>query len=54
MCLPHAISGYMLNFEKYRGIDYLNLLDFGHVTLDAVKIHQGKPIINSAISLTTV
>ena len=51
MCFPQAISGYMLHFEKYRGIDYLNLLDFGQVTLDAVKIHQGKPIINSAISL---
>lgn len=39
MCFPQAISGYMLHFEKYRGIDYLNLLDFGQVTLDAVKIH---------------
>lgn len=51
MCFPQAISGYMLHFEKYRGIDYLNLLDFGQVTLYALKIHQGKPIINSAISL---
>ena len=51
MCFPQAISGYMLHFEKYRGIDYLNLLDFGQVTLDAVKIHQSKPIIGSAISL---
>ena len=51
MCFPQAISGYMLYFEKYREIDYLNLLDFGQVTLDAVKIHQSKPIIDSAISL---
>ena len=51
MCFPQAISGYMLNFEKYRGIDFLNLLDFGQVTLDAVKIHQGRPLIDSAISL---
>ena len=51
MCFPQAISGYMLYFEKYRELDYLNLLDFGQVTLDAVKIHQGKPIIDSAISL---
>ena len=51
MCFPQAISGYMLNFEKYRGIDFLNLLDFGQVTVDAVKIHQGKPLIDSAISL---
>lgn len=51
MCFPQAISGYMLHYEKYRELDYLNLLDFGQVTLDAVKIHQGKPIINSAISL---
>ncbi len=51
MCFPQAISGYMLHFEKYRGIDFLNLLDFGQVTVDAVKIHQGKPLIDSAISL---
>ena len=51
MCFPQAISGYMLYFEKYREIDYLNLLDFGQVTLDVVKIHQGKPLIDSAISL---
>lgn len=51
MCFPQAISGYMLYFEKYRELDYLNLLDFGQVTLDAVKIHQGKPLIDSAISL---
>ena len=51
MCFPQAISGYMLHFEKYREIDFLNLLDFGQVTVDAVKIHQGKPLIDSAISL---
>lgn len=51
MCFPQAISGYMLYYEKYREIDYLNLIDFGQVTLDAVKIHQGKPIIDSTISL---
>ncbi len=44
MCFPQAISGYMLHFEKYRGIDFLNLLDFGQVTLvyNSNKVHSMK------------
>ena len=36
-----GISGYILNFERYKELEYLNLLDFGQVTLDAVKIYRG-------------
>lgn len=51
MCFPQGISGYMLNYQKYKDIDFINLFDFGQVTLDAVKIHKGKPLLESAISL---
>ncbi|SHH75852.1 plasmid segregation protein ParM [Caloranaerobacter azorensis DSM 13643] len=51
MCFPQALSGYMLFYNKYKGIDFINLFDFGQVTLDAVKIHNGKPLLDTAISL---
>lgn len=51
MCFPQAISGLMPFYVKYKDIDFLNLIDVGQVTVDAVKIFKGKPILDSAISL---
>ncbi|MBH1941077.1 ParM/StbA family protein [Mobilitalea sibirica] len=51
MCFPQAIGGFMVNYWKYKDVDFLNLLDIGQVTLDAVKIQGGKPVLESAISL---
>lgn len=53
MCFPQALAGFMLSYNKYisEGIDFLNLIDIGQVTIDAVKIDNGKPLINTAISL---
>lgn len=50
-CFPQAISGFMLSYHKYKDIDFLNLVDIGQVTVDAVKIHNGKPVLESATSL---
>lgn len=51
MCFPQAISGLMPFYVKYKDIDFLNLIDIGQVTVDAVKIFKGKPILDSAVSL---
>lgn len=51
MCFPQAISGLMPFYVKYKDIDFLNLIDVGQVTVDAVKIFKGKPILDSAVSL---
>jgi plasmid segregation protein ParM len=51
MCFPQAISGLMPFYIKYKDIDFLNLIDVGQVTVDAVKIFKGKPILDSAVSL---
>lgn len=51
MCFPQAISGLMPFYGRYKGIDFLNLIDIGQVTVDAVKIFKGKPILDSAVSL---
>lgn len=51
MCFPQAISGLMPFYSRYKGIDFLNLIDIGQVTVDAVKIFKGKPILDSAVSL---
>lgn len=51
MCFPQAISGLMPFYSKYKDIDFLNLIDIGQVTVDAVKIYKGKPILDSAISI---
>lgn len=50
-CFPQGIAGFMLNYNKYKGIDFINLLDFGQVTLDVVKIANGSPMIDSAKSI---
>lgn len=51
MCFPQAISGLMPFYGRYKGVDFLNLIDIGQVTVDAVKIFNGKPILDSAVSL---
>lgn len=51
MCFPQAISGLMPFYGRYKGIDFLNLIDIGQVTVDAVKIFKGKPVLDSAVSL---
>jgi len=51
MCFPQAISGLMPFYGRYNGIDFLNLIDIGQVTVDAVKIFKGKPVLDSAVSL---
>ncbi|AOY75392.1 ParM/StbA family protein [Clostridium formicaceticum] len=50
-CFPQALSGFMLYYQQYKDIDFLNLIDIGQVTVDAVKIYNGKPVLESAISL---
>ena len=52
MCFPQSISGYLYNYNEYKDIDFLNLIDVGQMTLDVVKIYNGKPLIESAVSLS--
>lgn len=51
LCYPQSISGYLYNYNKYKDIDFLNLIDVGQMTLDIVKIYNGKPFLESAVSL---
>lgn len=52
LCYPQSVSGYLYNYNEYKDIDFLNLIDVGQMTLDIVKVYNGKPIIDSAVSLS--